>query len=619
MSAIRKRLACVECTRRKIRCDKVLPCRNCTGKGITCSRSDKTKHDSVIELLQARVQQLEATVQELRQEQIAPALEQKLESDRNQNRDQVPDPSSDIGDAATILEFLAWGRRKNLDYCDFLQSPGDVTAGGESENGHYETSGLDGGSAEYLQSLLPHRAFLQRLVAFHCERVLWYHNSFDADRLQQEVDSFFRVTNGQIGHHSIDYQWLALLFAVLCGALACAPRQLGQTWYLTGSEQTSLAQRWLKAVSKCLHRGDYMTCHSGYSLQAVATLTMSAHLLGFSNNLSVLIASAARIGQCMGLHQAVTPTGAWRQLCIQDWFSIPFFESYIVNRPGRADLDADETKHDIPNRAAYSHFFYKVAAVLSSSHDAMQNASTLYTRYEQVLEHDRWLRTLATGHLPLFLQNGPIDPAWPVYVPWARRCLAISLSHKVIMIHRKFLAPSFRNPLFVRTRRTCVAAARTIIKEQKEARKDGGPVLWIQQAFGVTASIILCLDVFHRPRNDGEATYHRQLINDGLEMLADGPSNMIAARGVHLLKALLAREPQPSSEPDLAGIVRGVCEQTAGSVAGCESLAGRRESFSWPPAPNQWCDGNVEDEFAGGYGDENEILRDILALAASYI
>jgi hypothetical protein len=43
--------------------------------------------------------------------------------------------------------------------------------------------------------------------------------------------------------------------------------------------------------------------------------------------------------------------------------------------------------------------------------------------------------------------------------------------------------------LFVFTRKTCVAASRTIIKEQMEAVRDGGPVLWIHQAFSVTASV----------------------------------------------------------------------------------------------------------------------------------
>jgi hypothetical protein len=43
--------------------------------------------------------------------------------------------------------------------------------------------------------------------------------------------------------------------------------------------------------------------------------------------------------------------------------------------------------------------------------------------------------------------------------------------------------------MFEFTRKTCVAASRTIIKEQKEATRNGGPMLWIHQAFSVTASV----------------------------------------------------------------------------------------------------------------------------------
>ncbi|KAJ0424986.1 hypothetical protein BJY00DRAFT_308874 [Aspergillus carlsbadensis] len=636
MSAARKRLACAECTRRKIRCDKVVPCRNCTRRGTTCTRVKENRHDSLVERLQARVQQLEATVQDL--------SERRLSIPPDNGVDVDADPDSEMGDAATILEFLAWGRRKNPEYCDDF-SPGDVTAEMEHEDGRGHGLGLglgfggDIASAEaYLRLLLPRRLLLERLVSFHCERVLWYHNSFDADKFTNELDTFYRTAQGQPGHPSVDPQWLALLFSILCGSLACAPRNLAQTWGFHAWDQTSLAQRWFKAVTTCLHLADYTASHSHYALQAIATLTMSAHLLGFSNSLSVLIASGARIGQCLGLQRTRAPDGAWRQLCIQDWFSIPFFESYVISRPGRGDIDADEMRDDTPSRAAYSHFFYKVAALLSSLHDGVKNATTLYTRYEQVLEHDRQLRILATQGVPRFLQNTPLEKEWPCYVPWARRCLAISLSHKVIMIHRKFLALSFTNPVFGRTRRTCVAAARTIIKEQKGARGDGGPVLWIQQAFGVTASIILCLDLFHRPRtaSDTEATHHRQLINDGLEMLADGPSNMIAKRGVGLLEALLAREPRHASDLDLAGIIRGVCEQAASTASPGTSGAGR-DSAEWPPG-GEWSPTRTDDVESDAFGgdlelgigmgsgmrgeggpEERETLEDILSLAASYI
>ncbi|RAO73885.1 uncharacterized protein BHQ10_009897 [Talaromyces amestolkiae] len=143
---------------------------------------------------------------------------------------------------------------------------------------------------------------------------------------------------------------------------------------------------------------------------------------------------------------------------------------------------------DIPTTTNYMRHHYDVAALMPQVQDAIVSSNTLYTRYEKVLEYDQQLRLLATVGLPYYLQNVPLDPSWPCYVPWARRALAISTSHKVIMIHRKFLGMSFVNPMFSRTRRTCVAAARTIVKELKETETDG-PVLWIHHAFVVTAGV----------------------------------------------------------------------------------------------------------------------------------
>ncbi|OOF99347.1 hypothetical protein ASPCADRAFT_137709 [Aspergillus carbonarius ITEM 5010] len=676
MSSIRRRLACVECTRRKIRCDKVVPCRNCTRRGITCSRARGT--DDEVERLQARVQELEAALKDAThlqpQPQPQPQLRSRSEILRNGSNTPVSEaaetPEREMADAATILEFLAWGRRKNPDYHDVLarrdgvedESPGDVTAASGDVNRNPEAAS----ALAYLQLLLPERDLLHQLVSYHCESVLWYHGSFHSRRLQDELDNFIRFANGQISHPRVDLQWVALLFAVLTGALACAPRMTAQAWGFPEWEQTTLAQRWFKAVSTCLHHADFTAIHSPYAVQAIATLTMSAHLLGFSNSLSVLLAAATRIAQGLGLHRLgserenmSTPAmidreigrRAWCQLCIQDWFSIPFSESYLIPRGcistarPRNCLDDDMRKlsDDEPTLTSYSRFFYQVASLMPSLQDSMTSSNTLYTRYEQVLEHDRRLRSLATQGLPLYLRNIPVEdhPEWPRYVPWARRSLAISSSHKIIMIHRKFLELSFTNPVFARTRRTCVAAARTIIKEQKEAIHDEGPVLWIHQAFSVAASIILCLDLFHRAHTDPETTYHRQLVNDGLEILSHSESNMIARRGVHLLEVLLARErdrssprqlPSPEQEADrdldLVGVIRRFYEKGRWQRS---RTASRDGSQGWPPVERGGSDragqaptsvGATSPSLEGltmSYSLEcAESLEDILVLAANY-
>lgn len=424
--------------------------------------------------------------------------------------------SSDVEDAATILEFLAWGRRKDPKYQDLIttahgdlpqHSPRDIDM--ENQTLFFPSRII---LRSYLQSLLPGRSQLCTLVKYHCDCLLWYHGSFHAVVFSKSLDDFFNKRNGQIGLTDIELQWASLLFAVISNSITCAPRSLVLSWGFNDDERKELSHRWFQAMNLCLQYSDYMSSHSIFSVQAIATVTHSAHMLGHSNSQSVLLASAVRIAQSMGLHRLGDETEenesqhlidrelgrrVWCQLCTQDWFSIPFTESYLINRtsfntakPRNCnDEDMVTKSDDIPTTTNYMRHHYDVAALMPQVQDAIVSSNTLYTRYEKVLEYDQQLRLLATVGLPYYLQNVPLDPSWPCYVPWARRALAISTSHKVIMIHRKFLGMSFVNPMFSRTRRTCVAAARTIVKELKETDSDGGPVLWIHHAFVVTAGV----------------------------------------------------------------------------------------------------------------------------------
>ncbi|KAJ5145367.1 hypothetical protein N7448_002759 [Penicillium atrosanguineum] len=558
----RKRLACVECTRRKVKCDKILPCRNCARKGTPCTRPReraspnpsvaasegherhiffRSSADSpqVIERLQSRVNQLESALKEATETASRPSIPRpqvQLNSNSFSPAESVPIEASprtpptstptvhtihteaentpnEVEDAATILEFLAWGRRKDPIYHDEIakrnnidHSPGDIPA--EDDWDDIRTQRISAGS--FSQALLPTKAKVYQLVDYHCTCLLWYHGAFHAKTFMQELNEFYEKGDGRVDGSCVNLQWVSLLFAVLTGSMASAPSSMAQSWGFRGRERNSLSKRWLKASIACLHEADYMACHSIYSVEAIATLTISAHMLGHSNGFSVLLASGVRIAQGLGLHQLGEESDAratdvvgrevgrriWCQLCIQDWFSIPFTESYLIHRlgfntkkPQNCNNDICSLPEDHPTVTSYSRLFYEIAALMPDLQDDVTSCNTLYTKYEEVLKYDRRLRTLATQHLPYYLQNVHLDPAWPCYVPWARRSLAISSAHKVIMIHRKFLSLSFVNPMFEFTRKTCVAASRTIIKEQKEATRDGGPMLWIHQAFSVTASV----------------------------------------------------------------------------------------------------------------------------------
>lgn len=723
----RKRLACVECTRRKIKCDKTLPCRNCTRKGSHCRRprardspglnvSSAREHSEtsgvncsgiesskLIESLRERIGKLETALTEAKEtasrqtpsSQLSPSIFSTREPSSCQpiatsdtesiTSSSLVKATSEVEDAATILEFLAWGRRKDPSYQDeiakrndLIHSPGDIPIDDDWDNG--QNSAFT--AANFCELLLPAESKVHELVNYHCECLLWYHGAFHATTFIQQLNDFYDTTGGRVEEPKVSLQWMALLFAILTGAIASAPLSATRAWGFRDQEKNVLSHRWLKASMACLHQADYMACHSIFSVQSIATLTISAHMLGKSNSFSVLLASAVRIAQGLGLHQldgdsrmnSVDPISKeigrriWCQLCIQDWFSIPFTESYLIHpicfnteRPQNCDNDPTSIPDDFPTVAGYSRLFYNIAALMPGLYDDMNSSNTLYTRYEEVLKYDRRLRTLATQHLPLYLQNVPLDPRWPRYVPWARRSLAISSAHKVIMIHRKFLSRSFGNPMFEFTRKTCVAASRTIIKEQKEATREDGPLLWIHQAFSVTASvsnaiqiksedhhigeltmsqIILCLDMFHQPATDHQSSENRQFIEDGISILSHYDSDMIARRGVSIIKSMLRLEdnrcrfpgpfngqmgPKAGTGFDIATIIETFYKEYQNFLS--EPLCDRLET-----RPRQFSDGNwpgmVINESSPVSGEElllphginyTESLDDILNLATNYL
>ncbi|KAK5127336.1 hypothetical protein LTR85_006675 [Meristemomyces frigidus] len=473
----------------------------------------------------------------------------------------------EITDAATILEFIAWGKRKEVGYVTrlhpYADEPADPSKGGGMQ-GHDTPSWQSPDeqraqdlSSMQMQLLLPDRALVFQLVRYHVECLLWYHGSFHGPTLLKQLDEFYEYNNGCLDIGTVDMQWIALLFAILTASIACGNKPAVLGWGFKLGEQELLSQKWLQATVGCLQKAQYMANPSILACEAISTLTMSAHLLGCSNQQAILLASATRIAQSLGLHrlddtaertiEVETGRRVWAQLCTQDWFSIPFSECYLVNplyskskRPLNCD---DETLQELPfsepTVTSYCAFLNSIAELMPSLQDGIESTNTLFTRYEEVMKYDRKMRALASEQRPPFLCAMPVAATWPLYTPWARRAAAISSSHKIIMIHRKFLSMSFTNPAFVFTRRTCIAASKTILKEFRQAVSEAGPVLWVYHAFSVAAGITLCLDIFHRETLDPLCHAHELLVVDAIASLGQAHNSKIATRGTRILSDLL--------------------------------------------------------------------------------
>lgn len=112
------------------------------------------------------------------------------------------------------------------------------------------------------------------------------------------------------------------------------------------------------------------------------------------------------------------------------------------------------------------------------------------------------------------------------------------------MIHRPFLLNSFQSPLYLFTRRTCVSAAMTILREHELADQDDACVpLWVHSAFAVTAVVVLCLNMAFADGNVVQSSSNleaqRHLIYKARDRLERQKADSLAWRGVYLIDVLL--------------------------------------------------------------------------------
>lgn len=155
--------------------------------------------------------------------------------------------------------------------------------------------------------------------------------------------------------------------------------------------------------------------------------------------------------------------------------------------------------------------------------------------------------------------------------------------------------------------------------------------------------------MFHQSVADRQSSEHRQLIEDGIEILSHCESDMIAQRGVSLLRAMLEAEQlrnrgrylvpelrEPSIPPgspsrenglDIADIIRAFYQHD------CTSLPGRQKSILQIPSTvraanhRHWSEiTSIEPSVLSGIDmmaplgvDYAEGLEDILNLATNYL
>ena len=444
--------------------------------------------------------------------------------------------------------FPSNGPLKQSNYCSPIdQSSMEPYVGADfSANGNsHSHAGLFPPNIEqqHLQNLVPTSRQILQLVEYHEACLLWYHGCVHGPTFRMEVNKALQASDG-LQLKNLDLRWSALLFSVMAASITCTSNSVARSWGFHKAQKSHMSEQWYEASLLCLQLGDYTSKAKLYSIQAIQVLSMSAHMVGFSNKQFVIFGAALRIAQNLGLQRlALNPeldslnandagisssrkdllirreTGRriWTQMCIQDWFSIPSSEMYSINKqhfitssPRRIDDETMLAAGDrVPLGTDSLDLMYDIASLMTQFHDSVTSLSDPAAKYDQVLKYESRMRALETRFVPRFFSPEITEASRPLWPRWVSGVARIVQQHKIMMIHRSFLAKSFTDQRYTYTRWASIEASKIILREVEVATEDvDRPAFWHDQVrssssflsilFHTARIVLLLIDNFHR-------------------------------------------------------------------------------------------------------------------------
>lgn len=216
---------------------------------------------------------------------------------------------------------------------------------------------------------------------------------------------------------------------------------------------------------------------------------------------------------------------------------------------------------DEPTVASKTILLFKVADCLRRFFEAVREEPT----YAHCLEADQALRSIILDG-PVYLKADPSGlEGFPSWTSNFRAYWVISISHKLLVVHRMFSAPANGDEPHAYSRRVVIEAARSII--QQLAQKSASVAQsywtvsrrWTRSSLGklrhtdddcrsqipwhtMSAATTIMLDIFQSP-GDPDVPNKRAEVEQALAILQQlAPGSHIAARGVRLLSTLLGEE-----------------------------------------------------------------------------
>ncbi|KAK4057475.1 hypothetical protein OIO90_001544 [Microbotryomycetes sp. JL221] len=367
--------SCAECKRRKIKCNRVIPCEPCTlrGEQDRCREVEKVDPSvtyanvSDVEMLQTRVDSLEAqlrslndTVKGLQQGQqptfegvssprhhaiVRPTLSTSAANsnadplDLAEARQSHPDE-----EVALVLEDFAMGHRVNRDRATqrIASSNSVPNAGSSGSQQPYPSPQMPMMSSinlikesnplaffmpaevDWVRKVLevfpdPHRS--AALVHFYFHKLEWYTKALHKPTYLQDCQRLFSLSPSEAARQ-MRPSFLAVHAMVLCLALHMIESDVQDQVGFTQEEAAQLARVMFSAAQATLWASDWMTNHSLESLQCIVLMGVYQFNIDEQSDAAwSILGTAIKVAQNIGLHRLGAETEARKQLWPEAWKS----------------------------------------------------------------------------------------------------------------------------------------------------------------------------------------------------------------------------------------------------------------------------------------------------------
>ncbi|GAA5853014.1 hypothetical protein JCM9279_003783 [Rhodotorula babjevae] len=390
---------------------------------------------------------------------------------------------------------------------------------------------------------------------------------------------------GETRYETGSLAWMSMYFALLAVSAKLVEVEQQEDLGWTEAETSAAASRWFLCSVACLYRHNFLQHPDLSCLQAIALLVLSGRDAGSATLIASLLSAGLSLAQDMGLHRLATdeqwdaalkgrPARVRAQALVDrevkkrvvwalvhsEWFAIPFKGYSLLTRlqvttplPLNA-TDEDLSKGELVDRprdeytgASWLLQYIEIGSAMSSAFEhAVSDKASASQAYQSFLLADKQLEALL-GNLPRWLRADAGAEGLPDRVEMMRSTFLISLQHKILSIHRPFLAKPSRANSYSFSRRRVIEAARAILREAPRAV---GIRIWTIIYHVSVASFSLTLELYEQlkqPSPDNDDI--RREIHQALPTLeALKQASAIAERGLGLVLPLLADEQRMRAE-----------------------------------------------------------------------